>query len=70
MTIQTIQTRPFAMNRLDRFTSETETQTFATQAEAIAAATEEVMWESTARATVTDKRTGKDIFDEAGSFVS
>ena len=41
---------------------------FETAARAIARATEEVLWEGTARVTVTDKRTGEVLFDEKGSF--
>ena len=42
---------------------------FETAARAIAFATEEMLWEGTARVTVTDKRTGEALFDEKGSFV-
>jgi len=60
---------PYTLNRLDRWTSEVSTLVFSTPARAIAYATEEVLWESTAWVTVTDERTGEDLFDEAGSFV-
>ena len=69
MTIQTIQTQPFTMNRLDRHHADIETRTFPNERLALAAANEEVLWESTAWVTVTDERTGTEIFDEKGSFV-
>jgi len=59
---------PYTLNRLDRWTSEVSTLVFETAARAIAYATEEVLWESTAWVTVTDERTGEDLFDEKGSF--
>ena len=78
MTIQTINEKPYTLNVLfrvpdqagnkafDATVVETVTTTFATAHEALSTAREEVKWESTVHATVTDERTGEDILDEAG----
>jgi hypothetical protein len=71
MTIRTINEKPYTLNVLSRLIgqaekTEIETTTFATTHEALATAREEIKWESTLHATVTDERTGEDIFDEAG----
>jgi hypothetical protein len=78
MTSQTITNEPYTLNVLFRVPDQTgneafdttivkiATTTFATPREALASAREEVKWESTVHATVTDERTGEDIFDEAG----
>ena len=59
----------YTVNRLDRWTSEVSALVFENLDRAIAYATEEVLRESTAWVTVTDERTGEDLFDEKGSFV-
>ena len=61
--------KPFTMNRIDRWSGEISTLLFETAARAVQAATEEVLWESTGWVTVTDERTGEDLFDKKGSFV-
>ena len=68
MTIRTINEKPYTLNVLWLMctTVNTETSTFATARQALATAREEIKWESTLHATVTDERTGEDIFDEAG----
>ena len=63
-----IETKPFTMNRLNRWTGDADVETFADKKEASRAAREEVMWESTGWVTVTDERTGEELFDSAGSF--
>lgn len=60
--------KPYTLNRLDRWTGDITTLLFTTEHRAVAAATEEVLWESTAWVTVTDERTGEELFDEQGSF--
>tara|TARA_R110002124_G_scaffold244782_4_gene409888 strand:+ start:506 stop:712 length:207 start_codon:yes stop_codon:yes gene_type:complete len=65
MTVSTIQELPFTMNVLYA-NRPIETETFATKNQAISAAKEESKWEMTVHATVTDERTGKDVFDIAG----
>tara|TARA_R110002012_G_scaffold89833_3_gene220044 strand:- start:322 stop:516 length:195 start_codon:yes stop_codon:yes gene_type:complete len=62
--------KPFTLNRVDRWTGEVSTLLFKTKHRAVAVAAEEVLWESTGWVTVTDERTGEDLFDEGGSFLS
>ena len=59
---------PFTLNVLSTNEGVT-TETFALAKDAIDLAKEEVKWESTIHATVTDERSGEDIFDQAGEQI-
>ena len=59
---------PFTLNVLSTNEGVT-TETFALAKDAIDLAKEEVKWESTIQATVTDERSGLDIFDQAGEQI-
>ena len=65
----TITDNPFTLNVLYKSPCEIATHTFATARAAIRVAREEVKWRHTVHATVTDERTGKELFDEAGEQI-
>ena len=68
MTISTISEKPFTLNAIYK-DGEISTETFATASEALLNAREEVKWGSTVHVTVTDERSGVDLFDADGDFV-
>lgn len=59
---------PFTLNVLSKSEGCTY-ETFANKSEAIEAAKEECKWEYTIHATVTDERTGIELFDQAGEQI-
>lgn len=70
MTISTVPIKPFTLNVLvdDQGVPVVETLAFTSADEAIRAAREEVKWSGTVHVTVTDERTGAELFDQAGDF--
>ena len=75
MTIKTIAKKPYTLNVLYETWTDTQntgneidTFTFVDLASAMRMATEEVKWENTIHATVTDERTGVDHFDCEGDY--
>lgn len=60
--------KPFTLIRWDRRDDEIERMKYAKAINAVRKAMEEIMWESTERVTVIDKRTGETIFNEPGTF--
>ena len=63
--------KPFTLIRWERWGEETFVwpTKYAKEKNAIRRATEEIMWESTERVIVIDKRTGATVFNEPGTFV-
>jgi len=62
MTIRSIPQLPFTLNVLYRDPGEIITTTYATVEAALKVAREEVEWENTVHASVTDERTGVEVF--------
>ena len=62
--------RPYTLNVLSigGGIAETHTKTFGKMETALRAAREEVKWEFTVHATVTNEINGQELFDEAGDF--
>ncbi len=60
--------RPFTLIRWDRGDAKIVCKPYVSGIAVIRKAMDEIMWESTERVTVIDKRTGETIFNEPGTF--
>ncbi len=59
---------PFTFIRWDRWDAKIICKPYVSEIAVIHKAMDEIMWESTERVTVIDKRTGETIFNEPGTF--